>query len=249
MTKLMILGTANAIPDEAHENTHLAVVGKRGITLIDCASNPILRLKQAGLDHNDLIDIILTHFHPDHVSGFPLLLMGMGLLKRQSPLNVLGINHTINRMKKLLEFYESETWYEFELTFNRVPHEEMTLIKETEEYRVFSSPVRHFIPAIGLRFEFHRSGKVVVYSSDTSPSPMVVRLAKDADLLIHEAAGVSIGHSSASQAGEVAQQARVRELLLIHYPTHSDPERMKAEAAESYDGPVDLARDLMSLEF
>ena len=78
MQKLIILGTANAIPDENHENTHLALLGEHRQILIDCAGNPVVRLKQAGIDLNSLTDLFLTHFHPDHVSGVPSLLMCMG---------------------------------------------------------------------------------------------------------------------------------------------------------------------------
>ena len=85
MPKVVILGSSNAIPTPEHENTHLAVVGEERMVLIDSVSNPILRLQQAGLDFNDLTDVILTHFHPDHVSGVPLLLMGMWLMGRVEP--------------------------------------------------------------------------------------------------------------------------------------------------------------------
>ena len=66
MPKLIVLGTANAIPDENHENTHLAIVGEQRQILVDCVGNPVVRLKQAGIDLNRLTDIFLTHFHPDN---------------------------------------------------------------------------------------------------------------------------------------------------------------------------------------
>jgi len=62
MPKLIILGTSNAIPDEKQENTHMVVVGKDRLLLIDCANNPIVRLQQAGLDLLNLTDLILNSF-------------------------------------------------------------------------------------------------------------------------------------------------------------------------------------------
>ena len=88
MSKEIILGSSNAIPTKDSENTHMVIVGDERTLLIDSVSNPILRLEQAGVDFNDLTDIIITHFHPDHASGIPLLLMDMWLMGRQRPLNI-----------------------------------------------------------------------------------------------------------------------------------------------------------------
>lgn len=106
------------------------------------------------------------------------------------------------------------------------------------------------IPTIGLRFEFRRAHKVLAYSCDTEPCVQVVGLAEGADVLIHEAAGEFVGHSSAAQAAEIASQSEVGALYLIHYPTgrfaNGD---LVAEARQKYQGPVSLADDFMVLEF
>jgi ribonuclease Z len=249
MPKVVILGSSNAIPTPEHENTHLAVVGAERMVLIDCASNPILRMQQAGLDLNDLTDLVLTHFHPDHVSGVPLLLMDLWLMGRQRPLNIHGLDHTLDRVEAMMELYGWESWPGFyPVSFCRVPAEEMSILLDSPDFRVYSSPVDHFLPTIGLRFEFG-GGRVLAYSCDTEPSPQVVRLAEGADVLIHEAAGASTGHTSAEQAGAIAAQAEVGELYLIHYPTGKyatgDP---VAEARGKYQGPVKLAEDFMVID-
>jgi ribonuclease Z len=106
------------------------------------------------------------------------------------------------------------------------------------------------IPNIGLRIEFAQSKKVMAYSCDTAPCEEVVRLSAGADVLIHEAAGATPGHSSAEQAGEIATRSEVGRLYLIHYPTGrfatGDP---AAEAEKTFRGEVQLAKDFMVLEF
>jgi len=69
MAKLIFLGTSNAISDENHENTHMVLVGKNSVVLIDCPNNPILRFQNASVNFSRLSDLVLTHFHPDHVSA------------------------------------------------------------------------------------------------------------------------------------------------------------------------------------
>ncbi len=251
MPKVIILGSSNAIPSPEHENTHLVVVGHERVVLVDCVSNPILRLEKAGVDSNDVTDLILTHFHPDHVSGVPLLLMDMWLLGRRKPLNIYGLHHTLDRMEDLMGFYGWSEWPNFfPVTFCRLPAEERSLALDCPDFKVFSSPVRHFLPTIGLRFEFHHNQKVMAYSCDTEPCPEVIRRAEGADVLIHESAGAVRGHSSAEQAGEVAAQAEAGALFLIHYPTgkYSDGD-LAAAAATRYQGPIKLAEDFMTLEF
>ena len=88
MQKVIILGSSNAVPSRDHENTHMAIIGNGRSILVDCVSNPVVRLEQAGVDFNELTDIIITHFHPDHVSGVPLLLMDMWLMGRTKPINI-----------------------------------------------------------------------------------------------------------------------------------------------------------------
>lgn len=251
MSKLVVLGSANAVPDVDHENTYMVLVGQRRSLLIDCVGNPLLRFKQVGLEVNQLTDLILTHFHPDHVSGVPSFIMNTWLLGRKTAFDIHGLGYTVERMEKVMEFYDWATWPNlYPVNFHPLPAQEMVPVLETDEFRVYASLVHHLIPTIGLRVEFSQSGKVLAYSCDTEPCEEVVRLAAGADVLIHEAAGATIGHTSASQAGKIATRAGVKSLYLIHYPTQ-DGEHLSliAEARTTYAGPVALAEDFLELNF
>jgi ribonuclease Z len=251
MPTLIILGSSFAIPDEEHENTHLAVIGNHEALMIDCPGNPLVRLRQAGIDPDQITDLLLTHFHPDHVSGFPLLMMDLWLLGRERPLRIHGLAYTLDRVQENMELYNWGRWPNFfPLQFNHLEETEMVPVLENEAWRVFTSPVEHLIPNVGVRVEFSESGEVLVYSSDTQPCPQVVRLAQAADVLLHECAGAAPGHTGPVQAGEIAREAGVKQLYLIHYPTgeFTRPE-LGEQAAEAFGGPVALAEDLMRIEF
>ena len=125
----------------------------------------------------------------------------------------------------------------------------MTPVLECPEFRVFSSPVHHFIPTIGLRLEVLASGKAIAYSCDTEPCAEVLRLAAGVDVLMHEASGEGPGHSSARQAGEAARQAEAAKLLLIHYPTGQyQPADLVEEARSQFHGEIALAEDFMTID-
>jgi ribonuclease Z len=251
MPKLVFLGTSNAVASQDHANAHMAIVGEKNFVLIDCVNNPVLRLQQVGQNALDLQDLILTHFHPDHVSGVPTLLMSSWLLGRRAPLNIYGLAHTLDRIEGLMDSYDWDNWPNFfPVKFVRLPEKEMTPVFENEEMRFYASPVGHLIPTIGLRVEFLKVGKTMAYSCDTGPCENVIRLADHVDVLIHEASGAMPGHTSAAQAGKIARQASAKKLYLIHYRTWDyDPHPLGAEAEKTFGGPVTLAEDFMSLEF
>ena len=250
MPKLIILGSANSIPVEGHENTHMILVGRERTVMVDCVSNPIVRLARAGVDPNQITDLILTHFHPDHVSGVPLMLMNMWLMGRRKPLNIYGLHYTLDRIEDLMGFYDWVSWPGFFPTaFIRLPATERTEVLACPEFTLFSSAVRHLIPTIGPRAEFE-SSKTFAYSCDTEPCEEVVRLAAGVDTLFHESSGATRGHSSAAQAGDIARRAEAGRLFLIHYPNGSyRTSDLVAEAKSAFPGDVALAEDFMSFEF
>lgn len=251
MAKVIILGSSNAVPSRDHENTHLVIIGNTRAILVDCVSNPVVRLEQAGVDFNDLTDIIITHFHPDHVSGVPLLLMDMWLMGRTKPINIYGLHFTMDRLEDLMGFYGWADWPNFfPVALYRLPEAEMAFVLDCDEFKITSSPVHHIIPTIGIRIEAKQSGKVLAYSCDTEPCEQTVRLAGGADILIHEAAGDEYGHSSAEQAGEIAAKAEVETLYLIHYPTGRFAKGdIAQEARKTFQGNILVAKDFMTIEF
>jgi ribonuclease Z len=250
MTKLIILGSSNSIPDEKHDNTHMVLLGQNSKILVDCATNPIIRLQQAHVNVLDLTDIILTHFHPDHVSGLPLLLMDMWLMGRKRPLNIYGLHYTLERIENLMGFYAWENWPEFyPISFHQISGGELVPLINNDEFIIEASLVNHMIPCMGVRMKIISSGKVVAYSSDTEPCSQVIRMAEKADFLFHEATGLIHGYSSAMQAGDVASQAEAKVLYLIHYPTGEHPvDQLTSEAGLRFNGPVHLAEDFLSLD-
>jgi ribonuclease Z len=249
MGRIVILGSASAVPDEEQENTHLLVEAGSRIVLIDCPGSPVIRLQKAGIEMNGITDIILTHFHPDHASGFAPLLMSMWLTGRKHELNVYGLADTLNRAQQMMSLYHWEDWPGFyPVNFVPVAAEELSPVFSDTNLKVIASPVAHLVPTIGLRFDFLESGRTVAYSCDTEPSQIVCRLAENADILIHESTGASMGHTSPEQAGEIATQAGAGMLYLIHYSSQRmSPELMLEKARKTFSGPVEVAKDFMSI--
>ena len=102
-----------------------------------------------------------------------------------------------------------------------------------------------------------RRGRRVVYTGDTRPAPSTVKMARDADLLIHEATFAEedaarareTDHSTAREAGEVAREAAVRRLVLTHIsPRYAlDPSVLAREAGERFPS-TEVAYDGLEIE-
>lgn len=253
MSQIVVLGSAAAVSDAEHDNTHLLLVGERnGPILIDCGSNPLGKIKNMGIDDENMQDVILTHFHPDHVSGVPNMLMHMWLLGRKAPLRFYGLHHCINRMEDMLMAFSWDEWPNFfPVTFSRVSERFAAPVMENDDFRVIAWPVQHFVPTIGLRIENKVNNKILVYSCDTEPTDSLYEMAGNApDILIHEAAGPPPGHSTAEQAAELARVVEAKSLYLIHYQVwNTDPQPLVTAAQAIYDGPVYLSKDFDVYEF
>ncbi len=248
MPVLSFLGTAAAVPDEHHENTMLALRDGENVILIDCSGSPLPRLTRAGIDQSEVSDIILTHFHPDHVGGMPLLLMNMWLLGRSLPLRIYGLHHCLERVEGMMGFFHWENWPGFfPVSFHRLPEQEGSEVLRRAGLEIVSSPVKHVIPTLGLRVMKHAE-PLLAYSCDTEPSSAVVRLAAGARVLIHEATGEGVGHSSAEQAGEIAHEAGVKTLYLVHYTVGVEEASLLEGARAAFAGEVIVARDGMTVD-
>jgi ribonuclease Z len=250
MAKLVILGTASFVPDETHDNAHLVVHGPVGSVLIDSGINPLVSLKRANLPFASLQAIIVTHFHPDHVSGLPNFLMGLWLMGRKTNLTLYGFRVTLDKVQALMSLFEWRDWPGFyPVAFEPVRPAENALIIETPDFRIHASPTHHLVPSLALKFTSPVSGRSIVYSSDTSPCDALERLARGADVLIHEIAGAASGHSSPAMAGAIARQAGAGHLVLIHYHTTDSPDDLIAEARSTFGGQITLAQDMDVFEF
>lgn len=101
-----------------------------------------------------------------------------------------------------------------------------------------------------------RKGRKIVISGDTKPCDQMITFSEDADVLVHEATFDSrlrdiakeYGHTTAAQAAEIAKEARVEKLFLVHVsPRYLDYHVLEDEARSVFPHSY-VARDFQDVE-
>ncbi len=219
MPTLHLLGTGAALSEPHRTTTMLAFASNAETILVDCGGDVIQRAIYAGIELDSIAALIITHEHPDHVSGFPLFMEKIWLAGRRRPISVYGIEPALDQARRCFETFDTSRWDGLpEIDWRVVHHEEYSTVLDSEAWNIVASPGKHAVPVIGLRVTAKSTNGTVAYSCDTEPYAPIESLAKDADILVHEATGEGPGHSSAEQAAEIAKRARVGRLLLVHLP-------------------------------
>ena len=235
---ITVLGTAACTPGKG-ENTASFVVDRR--IVVDTGWYLTDRLLACGINPLDVEAVVFTHCHHDHIIGLPQIIFYYGITgdtRPQRPLRIYGPAGEIRRVVDDAQRF---------LQFDRYP--ELRFDIEVAELRggaeldicglkVKSCSSRHSVPGLCYRFE-NAAGASVVFSGDTAFNPDLIGLARGAGLLVHEASygaksvreDVRWGHSGAPDAAEVARQAGVGRLAIVHCGEAGLPEALKAAKA------------------
>ena len=194
MAILHLLGTGAAISDPHRTTTMLAVNDGISTLVVDCGGDVLQRLLAAGLSLESIDALFITHEHPDHVAGFPLFMEKLWLSGRRRPIQVLGVRQAIEQARRCFIAFDTSSWDDMpSIDWQEIPIEEKTRAFESDSWFVSATPATHSVPTLGLRFKCLASGGTVAYSSDTEPSGKIAMMAREADILVHEATGEGPG--------------------------------------------------------
>jgi ribonuclease Z len=247
MPTLHLLGTGAALADARRTTTMLAFSAPGSVLVVDCGGDVVQRLLVHGLDLDEIEALILTHEHPDHVSGFPLFMEKIWLAGRRRPIPVIGPDAALSQARRTFESFETGGWDGMpEIEWREIPLERETELLRTAQWRISASPGDHSVPVVALRVESGR-GTTVTYSADTGPSETVADLARNVEILVHEASGEFPGHSTMRDAAATAARAEAKRLVLVHLPP--DPSEAELTEARAVFRATELGEDGARYDF
>lgn len=122
--------------------------------LIDCGEGTQIAIKEKGWSFKPIDVICFTHFHGDHISGLPGLLLSMGNAERREPLTLIGPKG-LERVVNALRVIAPELPFELKFIEFQSPQE----VIDMEGYRIRAFKVNHNVVCYGYTIEIDRAGR------------------------------------------------------------------------------------------
>jgi len=278
--RLILLGTGGGPRPRTDRLAASQVLVINGAAyVIDCGDGVSNQLARAGVPLASLRGIFITHHHSDHNADYGNLFMLAWVSGLNHNLETWGPPPLVSMTRQFLEMNATDIDIRIAdegrppLAPLIHPHE-LTgagMVMQDENVTVTCALVDH--PPVYPAFAYRVSSadRSVVISGDTRKSDQLVALARGADVLVHEAfyepavarlnarvpnaprlkESIISHHTSAQDAGRVAQAAGVGTLVLSHLVPPDDPDltdQIWIDAARStFTGRIVVGKDLLEI--
>lgn len=220
--------------------------------MLECGNGSFSKL-QKHIDYTRLAAVIVSHLHPDHyLDLFCLRHAIAGAIRdgrRTGPLALFLPSEPAPQYQQLAKFTDA-------FIVNGI--EQLPLLDTEWGVQVYQSrlgrlklqfvPNEHPLPAYGVSIDSGQGR--LVFSGDTARTEKLVALAQGADLLLCEASGLDKDndfvkgcHLTARQAGEIAKEAQVRQLVITHFYPPYDLHELGKQATAGFGHAVLLAKE------
>lgn len=167
MLDVCLLGTGGMMPLPGRWLTACYTRFNGSALLIDCGEGTQIALKAAGWSCHDIDVICFTHFHGDHISGLPGMLLSMGNADRTEPVTLIGPKGLENVVGKLRVIAPE---LPFELKFIEIENPEETI--EINGYLIKAFKVSHNITCYGYSQMIKRAGRFMPEKAKENEVPM-----------------------------------------------------------------------------
>lgn len=166
MLDVCLLGTGGMMPLPYRWLTALMVRYNGSSVLIDCGEGTQIAIKEKGWSFKSIDVICFTHYHGDHISGLPGLLLTMGNADRTEPLTLIGPKG-LERVVNALRVIAPEL--PFPIRYMEIAEPEKTF--EMNGYRLKAFRVNHNVTCYGYTMEVDRAGKFDVERANAAKIP------------------------------------------------------------------------------
>lgn len=157
MLDVCLLGTGGMMPLPYRWLTSLMTRYNGSSLLIDCGEGTQIALKNSGWSPKPIDIMCFTHYHADHISGLPGMLLTMGNAERTEPLYIVGpkgLERVVNSLRVIAPELP------FEIRFRELMEDEEHI--SFNGYEITAFKVMHKITCYGYTIEIPRQGKFSV---------------------------------------------------------------------------------------
>jgi ribonuclease BN (tRNA processing enzyme) len=278
--RLILLGTGGGpTPKKAVSAPAQVILVNDSAYVVDCGDGVARQLVLADISLRNLRHIFITHHHSDHNADYGNLL----LLSWASGLTTSVETWGPPPLAKMTGLFLEMNAYDIDVRIRDEgrkplaplvhPHEltQAGVVMQDEHVTVSSTLVEHPLVSPAFAYRFDGPDRSIVISGDTARSDNLVRLARGADVLVHEAMWLPAvdrivardpnastlkkhlldSHTSAEDCGRVAQAAGVKTLVLSHLVPGGDAtitdDMWIGAARQQFQGRIIVGKDLMEI--
>lgn len=167
MLDLCLLGTSGMMPLPGRWLTALMTRLEGSSLLIDCGEGTQIAIREKGWSVNPIDTICFTHYHGDHISGLPGLLLSMGNSDRTKPVTLIGpkgLEKVVNSLRVIAPGLP------FELNFIELTEKEQDI--NINGYNIRAFKVNHNVTCYGYTINVPRGGRFYPELAKENDVPM-----------------------------------------------------------------------------
>lgn len=240
MSSITLLGTGTCqIEFERRASSVLLELNGMPV-LFDCGHGIVQRLLEAGFHHNEVNHIVVSHFHPDHVSDLiPFLQAGAWSRRnpRSSDLHIYGPVGVRKFIAGLMHVFGPSGLQQpsYSISVHEVVQGQFSIGPYQFDSVSLPPAGNH-----GLRFDW--KGKRYAITGDSNFHEQEIAFLKDVDLAI-----IDSGHIEDDEIVQLAVASQARKIVCSHLYREIDAPRLQVLAEKAgYTGTIIVGRDLMS---
>ncbi|MBV9708268.1 MAG: ribonuclease Z [Chloroflexi bacterium] len=240
MSTLTLLGTGTCQIEHERRASSVLLELDNTLILFDCEHGVVQRLLEAGVQHCQVQHVILSHFHPDHVSDL-IPLLHAGAWSRTNPrtcdLHIygpIGVKQLVEGLMQLFGpsgFQQPSYW----VLVHEIAAGPFAIGEHSFESVSLPPAGNH-----GIRFTW--GTKRYALTGDSSFHAQEIAFLKNVDLAI-----IDSGHIEDAEIVELAVASQAKVIVCSHLYRHINAAHLQAQAVQrGYQGTIIVGRDLMS---
>lgn len=170
MLDISLLGTGGMIPLHNRYLTALLARYNGRMLLIDCGEGTQVTMRELGWGFINLDSIMFTHFHADHISGLPGMLLSLSNYGRTDPLTIVGpkgVEEVVNSLRVIAQDLLYSIKF-VDLTFE----DKSTISFQLGDFHISALPLSHSLTCIGYNISIPREGKFDIQRAKAQNIPV-----------------------------------------------------------------------------